>query len=81
MKLKDRILFKVSGMQTYIPVLSLRVPITGIHLLSGIEKSLPDASRAELRVKVPHLETFSLHVKPQMNQLIQMSNVVKIHSR
>ena len=48
-------------------VLSLRVPITGIHILSGTEKSrpppigageidgLPDASKAELRVKVPQI--------------------------
>ena len=45
-------------------VLSLQVPITGKHLLLGIEKSrpliracqidgLPDASKAKLQVKVP----------------------------
>ena len=44
--------------------MSLRVPITGTHLLSGIEKSLPppievdglpDASKAELQLKVPQI--------------------------
>ena len=48
-------------------VLSFRVPITSIHILSGIEKSWPppigageidglsDTSKAELRVKVPQI--------------------------
>ena len=51
----------------HLRVLSLRVPITGIHILSSIEKSrhppigageidrLPVASKAELRVKVPQI--------------------------
>ena len=55
-------------------VLSLRVPITGTHLLSGIEKSLPpsigageidglpDASKAELRVNVTQIWRHFLYI-------------------
>ena len=69
-------------------VLSLRVPITGIHILSGIDKSRPRPSglaklmglltppRQRIRVKVPQFGIVS--VKPQLNQI---SSVVKSHSR
>ena len=66
-------------------VLSLQVPVTGIVVLSGIEK-ITDPTHRGLRNwwatwhlqgralgKSPtNLETFSLHVKSQLDKLIQI---------
>ena len=70
-------------------VLSRQVPITGIHILSGIEKSqpppigagkidgLPVSSKAELRVKVPQIWRHFLYMLNR--QLDQISSAVKSH--
>ena len=61
-------------------VLSLGVTITGIHILSGIEKSrplpigageidgMPDASKAELRVKVPQIWRHFLYMLKKVRE-------------
>ena len=76
-------------------VLSLREPITGIHILSSIEKSrpppigageidgLPDASKAELRVKVPQIRRHFLYKTATQSNIkcIQKSFSVRSDSR
>ena len=75
-------------------VLSLRVPtcITGLHLLSGIGKSLPpptgageidglsDASKTELWVKGPQIWRHFLYIL-NLYQSTDSNSVVKIHSQ